>query len=361
MKKITVLLIALLMLGLATEAQAAWPKGTSYHTIRRFQTSIHVVKVHLNKRSIRSLPSGPKFPLMSGGGTVPQLGQRYNAPIAINGDFKMKVSGVVSQPKHAWVMNRTIETSGVGHGGASIVLSDKTNTAHIGPTSLYITMRDDTGRYFDVDRVNQGHAGLSVFTPRGGWTQQPVDGRCYARLLQKGGWHWTDDGKAQRTYKVGQKRCGQALAVLNNSVVVESSDALHLTGEVVWTQNLGMRYASQLIGGNFQVVSNGHPGIVRGSRLLGPDGNPDGRNPRTAFGVSRDGKVLYIVAVDGRLHNQAGVTYGQLARVMKRIGSWDAFNLDGGGGTLLWKRGSGTLSNPSEPTPRPAMVGVGVF
>jgi len=57
--------------------------------------------------------------------------------------------------------------------------------------------------------------------------------------------------------------------------------------------------------------------------------------PRTAVGVTKDGKVIFYV-LDGR---QPGISYGArletLAKRMKELGCIDAINLDGGGSTAI--------------------------
>jgi uncharacterized protein YigE (DUF2233 family) len=63
-------------------------------------------------------------------------------------------------------------------------------------------------------------------------------------------------------------------------------------------------------------------------------------HPRTAVGVSQDGRYLFLVVVDGR---QPGLSEGmslvELAEWMKRqLGCWDALNLDGGGSTTMVMR-----------------------
>ncbi|MBI5094694.1 MAG: phosphodiester glycosidase family protein [Candidatus Hydrogenedentes bacterium] len=60
------------------------------------------------------------------------------------------------------------------------------------------------------------------------------------------------------------------------------------------------------------------------------------RHPRTAAGVSRDGRYLYLLVLDGRqpLHS-AGATTAETADWMKWLGAYDALNLDGGGSSAM--------------------------
>lgn len=63
-------------------------------------------------------------------------------------------------------------------------------------------------------------------------------------------------------------------------------------------------------------------------------GNPD-IHPRTFMGISKDGKTVYSVAVDGRWEGSAGVTLDDEGRILKLLGAWHGLNLDGGGSTTM--------------------------
>jgi hypothetical protein len=57
------------------------------------------------------------------------------------------------------------------------------------------------------------------------------------------------------------------------------------------------------------------------------------RHPRAALGVA--GGMLLAVACDGRSPADAGMTLGELARLMAELGAASAINLDGGGSASL--------------------------
>lgn len=62
----------------------------------------------------------------------------------------------------------------------------------------------------------------------------------------------------------------------------------------------------------------------------------DQRHPRTAAGVSKDGRYLYLLLIDGRQPLYSiGTTTQETAEWMRQIGGYDALNLDGGGSTSL--------------------------
>jgi exopolysaccharide biosynthesis protein len=79
---------------------------------------------------------------------------------------------------------------------------------------------------------------------------------------------------------------------------------------------------------------------VGGFRLLLKNGQNvathDIRHPRTAAGISKDGRVLYLVVLDGRQKSYSeGATTAETAEWMTSFGAWEALNLDGGGSTAL--------------------------
>ena len=68
-------------------------------------------------------------------------------------------------------------------------------------------------------------------------------------------------------------------------------------------------------------------------------GNPD----RTAVGVTEDGKIVLFIC-DGRIDASKGAYLTELARIMKGLGCKYAMNLDGGGSTGMWVKGSGMIN-----------------
>lgn len=60
------------------------------------------------------------------------------------------------------------------------------------------------------------------------------------------------------------------------------------------------------------------------------------RHPRTSFGISENGKIGWLVVVDGRQSvTSEGATLGELTAFYRSLGAADAINLDGGGSTTL--------------------------
>jgi hypothetical protein len=80
---------------------------------------------------------------------------------------------------------------------------------------------------------------------------------------------------------------------------------------------------------------------VSGNALVLKAGQPTStdengtRHPRSVAGVSADGKTLWLVAVDGRQESSRGASMKELGEFMRKLGAYDAVNLDGGGSTAM--------------------------
>ena len=115
---------------------------------------------------------------------------------------------------------------------------------------------------------------------------------------------------------------------------------------------------------------NGNPGtlLVENGRNLGATAQvaPTQRHPRTAAGVTRDGRTLLLLVVDGRQAGWSiGATLPELAQTMLDAGAWNAVNLDGGGSSVMWHREPGAtagrvLNRPSDGHVRPVANHLGV-
>ncbi len=99
-----------------------------------------------------------------------------------------------------------------------------------------------------------------------------------------------------------------------------------------------------VITGYYPVVSNG-VNIGAAASTGYPDSFIHQVQPRTAYGVSRDNRYLYLLTIDGR---QSGYSDGALDTEtgywMLQCGAWNAINMDGGGSTALYM--SDSLGNP---------------
>lgn len=88
--------------------------------------------------------------------------------------------------------------------------------------------------------------------------------------------------------------------------------------------------------------------------------------PRTAAGVDRSGRRMYLLVVDGHTTDSRGLTLSELAALLRRVGADDAIDLDGGGSSTFavrtpGKPGATVRNTPSDHRERPVANGIGIF
>jgi uncharacterized protein YigE (DUF2233 family) len=115
---------------------------------------------------------------------------------------------------------------------------------------------------------------------------------------------------------------------------------------------------------------------ISGNRMLvlkgkiAPDLKDEKAEPRTAVGVNRNGRYVYLVVVDGRqpFYSQ-GATFTELAQLLIDQGAYIAMNLDGGGSSTMVVEGDDgkprLLNSPIDHyipgTERPVATHLGIY
>jgi Phosphodiester glycosidase len=108
--------------------------------------------------------------------------------------------------------------------------------------------------------------------------------------------------------------------------------------------------------------------VIKGE--IAPDLNDQELDPRTALGLNRNERYLYLVVVDGRqpLYSE-GATFAELAQLLIEQGAYVGMSLDGGGSsTMVMERDDGKpviLNSPIDHyipgTERPVGTHLGIF
>ncbi len=117
-------------------------------------------------------------------------------------------------------------------------------------------------------------------------------------------------------------------------------------------------------GTNMSAVISGNTMLVKSGVVL-PHENK-ARHPRTAVGLDKKRKRLVLLVAEGRKPGVArGMSYDELAEEMVRLGCRDAFNLDGGGSSVMavrnQKDGSMRILNaPTDGRERPVANVLGI-
>jgi exopolysaccharide biosynthesis protein len=128
---------------------------------------------------------------------------------------------------------------------------------------------------------------------------------------------------------------GTLLVTQDNVARIEQTyPSTDLTG--VWTAVESWAYL--LIDG----VNTGDPRVI-----------PGNVEPRSAVGLSQDGRYLTLMTIDGRQRGYSeGATSFEESEWLKRFGAYNGINLDGGGSTHLWvsehEGGTYAVNRPTE-------------
>ena len=84
----------------------------------------------------------------------------------------------------------------------------------------------------------------------------------------------------------------------------------------------------------YSAISGDRMIVIKGE--IAPDLDDQELDPRTAVGINRNGRYLYLIVVDGRqpLYS-AGATFTELATLLIDQGAYMAMSLDGGGSSTM--------------------------
>lgn len=88
----------------------------------------------------------------------------------------------------------------------------------------------------------------------------------------------------------------------------------------------------------YNAISGDRMIVLQGQPVAGLDDSE--LNPRTAIGLNKNGRYVYLVVVDGRQpFYSAGITFADLAQLLIDHGVYAAMSLDGGGSSTMVMEG----------------------
>lgn len=156
--------------------------------------------------------------------------------------------------------------------------------------------------------------------------------------------------------------CGAWQGVRHNKreglIAVGDDDAVILRQQEVDPDDPPPDDASAAISGWPALIVKCNP--LSATQLPGSDAFTRSPHPRTAVGLSRDRKTMYLVVADGRRTGVPGVTLAQLARFMAdELDACSAMNVDGGGSSAMWVSDR-IVNRPSDGVERPVADHLGV-
>jgi hypothetical protein len=286
--------------------------------------------------------------------TTTSMARRTGSVLAVNGDY-FESNG---RPVHAFASDgRLLQTPQLSGRALSI---DASGTAvRMGRPASYASFSAQTATStatINIPRWNSGRADadtLAAYTSAGAGLETLPNGDCYAGLAWAGSPTVHTDGGVETAVTVTGKRCdGLAPLVPGRGVMLDGShfnpsggflDALYAGQPGVLTEHLGFPGAVDVLGGNPVLIAGG---AIQTADVDGTDAFSQ-RQPRTAVGVTTDGRMLLVV-VDGRQPGYSvGMSLGELAELMNSLGARNAFNLDGGGSSAMFVNGQ-RVNRPSD-------------
>ncbi|MDU3010365.1 MAG: stalk domain-containing protein [Peptoniphilus harei] len=328
----------------------------------------NVVTVDLNNPHI-------KINTVAGGGTytnkatVSQMADRTNAVALVNGDFfTMQLQGV---PLGASIIDGDMKSSPAVLTDIWSFGIDENNTAFIDSTKFVGKVTAPNGKSYPIDGLNKTF-----------YWYQPSKEYSHESKIQMYDSFWSSKSR-------GDKTAGEVL--LSEDNVVE---------QIVYRKNIDMKIPKgkkilQVSGGSerfvrenikvgdkVQINTNIEPNrnwkmMIGGHALLVENGaikkytkdvtSIGGIRARTAVGISKDGKTVYIVSCEGRTKRSAGLSLNELSQFMLDLGAFKAMNLDGGGSTAMAVRNLGDIKRTRVTNPernaaeRKVVNGLGVF
>ncbi len=157
---------------------------------------------------------------------------------------------------------------------------------------------------------------------------------------------------AEQTLTPIQRRTGSGPIPPSALVLAANGAEAVARADEWWAEALLAERATYRSGiGNLREVIGGSPLLLDGATYGFPDGDSDGRHPRSMVGW--DDANVWIATVDGRQPEwSTGLTLVEAAQMMRWLGATDALNLDGGTSSAFV--GFGQLRNrPSDGNRRP--------
>ncbi len=258
---------------------------------------------------------------------VLELAKQHNALAAVNADFFQPSGSDATKASAIGVVvdNGRMLTSPARGKSMATAAMDFENTVTMGLWDQYMNVEAPNGATRQIIHVNKyfDEGGLVLYNSEWEANTPGAPGVCTEMIV-------TDD-------TVAEFRQGEAgKPYPENSYVIASTDY-----DTFLTDNFSVGDAVK-VDTWFSPNPEAYKMAVGGGTLLLSEGkdapvthNISGTHPRTAMGVDKSGKIVYLVAVEGRQTYSAGMTLSEMRNYMRELGCYYAINFDGGGSTTL--------------------------
>ncbi len=284
--------------------------------------------------------------------SLPKMAEREGVVAAVNGDF-FNWEGT---PLGFTAENGEVISSPAHDTGLAALLEDENGFVFTEYVDMHLFVTSPEGYKAEIIHINKYHSmeSMVLYTEKWGKkTPGSYDGISELLVV---------DGKVQEI-----RRDMEGVKVPQNGYVLATST--HISTYLVDNFKVGdqvelsMRFEPDF--GNIKTAIGGGTVLVKEGKRATFTNNVSGSHPRTAAGVDKSGKKLFLVTVDGRQTATAGMTQTELADYMISLGAYEAINFDGGGSTTMVVREGetnklGVVNTPSDGKPRAVSTGLGV-
>jgi hypothetical protein len=285
--------------------------------------------------------------------TVRRESQAGGAPVLAgeNADY-WQTSSRVYTPVGLLVADGMIYTM---PGKRSTFLFTADERSYIGHATMKVTIGAGT-RQLQIDAINPAQKpkkDIALYTPPYGPELGPRPGKRYLLAMEKPEFLPNQPVKV----KVTQISSETTTPLAAGTIILQvPPDSLRKAAGLVKDRSEATLLASipqikgvvrSACGGGPVLVRNGKPDIQAKKEGIS-ESFVKLRHPRTAIGITKDQKNVFLVTIDGRQPKVSiGANLDELAEFMERLGCWQAMNLDGGGSTSMVV-GDKVVNKPSD-------------
>ncbi len=301
--------------------------------------------------------------------TVSQMAKRVDATAMVNGDFfNMLLQGTPEGPS---IVDGKLQSSPCVMTGVYSLGIDKDNTAHIEAIQFQGKATAPNGKSYPIDGLNKSYYWYEPTTEYSHenkiqiyndfWAAQTRgDKKNTEILINQNGIIENISENASFPYPVPDGKIIMQADGLAKDFIMQNAkigDKLNLQYDI--SPNRSWKF---LIGGHALLVNNSEvTPYTKDINVLG------GVRARTAAGISKDGKKLYLASAEARTGRSTGMSLKNMSEFMKSIGCNTAVNLDGGGSTAMVVKNLGEFNHSRIINPernaaeRPVVNGIGIF
>lgn len=241
------------------------------------------------------------------------------------------------------------------------ILVTADNVAHVAKVTLAGTL-EGAGATLGIDLANRA-PGKDQAALYSGFYDEAVTPQRGCRRVVMTRTSLEVMANAQMAVKVSDVKTGGGLVKMQPMDLVVVACGKKSEAIKAWKvgDSLVLKTKIEGVQGPVMEAMSGGPRVLRGGVIANEIGDEGfsfamktylpTRHPRSALGVSADGKVVWLLVGEGRGKRSAGLTAFDTGCILKALGAADAMLVDGGGSSALFVEGK-FVNQPHQTTKR---------